>query len=196
MTFSHRFAFEFSGGTYSDGGVVEIATDAGATWQDVSTVATVGYNGVLDATAGNPLGGRSAFGNLNASHPAFDTVALDLGTALAGQTFQLRFRIGTDTNSGAAGWELDDLVFTGLVTTPFPVQVVDYAVCATPVPDAGVPDAEPIDPDAGAPDPDAGDFGGDGGDGGCCSSGRLGAGNVGVAAFVLVALLRRRRRVR
>jgi hypothetical protein len=167
---------------------------------------------VLNATAGNPLGGRNAFGNLNPSNPAFDTVTLVFGTALADQTFQLRFRIGTDTNSGAVGWEIDDLVFTGLASTPFPVQVVDDATCATPVPDAGVPDAEPpvdpdaappVDPDAGAPDPDAaadepdaGDFGGEGGDGGCCSSGQLGAGNTGFAFIVLVALLRRRRRVK
>ena len=207
VTFQHTFAFEFSGGTFWDGGVIEVSTDAGATWQDVSTLATIGYNGVLNATAGNPLGGRNAFGNTNPSHPASDTVTLDFGTALANQTFQLRFRIGTDTNSGAAGWEIDDLVVSGLVNTPFPVQVVDDTVCVTPVPDAGVPDAQPADPDAmpadpdAGPDaavdePDAGDFGGEGDGGGCCSSGRLGGGNVGVAAFVLVALLRRRRRMK
>ena len=44
----------------------------------------------------NPLQGRRAFVGTSAGYPAFNTATVNLGTAYAGQTVQIRFRIGTD----------------------------------------------------------------------------------------------------
>ncbi len=195
VTFQHSYQFEGDATTAFDGGVIEISTN-GITFNDVTTFTGVdpGYNGTL-TTGGsnNPLAGRLAYVVKNAANPAVDTVTLDFGTQLAGQTFQLRFRVGTDQGAGAPGWDIDDVVFTGIVGTPFPTQVADAGDCAQPMPDAGVPvgpdGSVPVGPDADEPDPMMPD-----GDGGCCDAGPLRAGNFGVALGVLALLLRRRRR--
>ncbi|MBC7170975.1 MAG: M36 family metallopeptidase, partial [Polyangiaceae bacterium] len=84
VSFSHAFEYEFDG-TYWDGGVIEISTDDGATWADVTTLGVVpGYTGTITDVAGNPLANRLAYGDRNPSHPARDTVTLDFGAQLAG----------------------------------------------------------------------------------------------------------------
>ncbi|HEX3473907.1 MAG TPA: M36 family metallopeptidase [Kofleriaceae bacterium] len=129
ISFSHTFSFEFtpaSGATPSqafDGGVIEFSTDGGATWTDIGLIANPGYTATLVAGGTNPLNGRRAFGGTNPSFPASDSFTLFLGNRLAGKTFQLRFRIGTDSNTGGNGWQIDDVAFTGIVGTPFPTLV-------------------------------------------------------------------------
>jgi hypothetical protein len=145
ITFNHRFDFEFtpaqapSTPVFYDGGVIEFSTDDGATWTDVATLVATGYTGALSPGGGNQLGGRMAFAGKSATYPAFVPVSLDLGTALAGETVRLRFRIGTDVGSGATGWDIDDLVLTGIGNTPFTKLVPDVAnICPTaPVATAG-----------------------------------------------------------
>jgi MYXO-CTERM domain-containing protein len=196
ITFSHKFSFEFSGNTYWDGGVIEISKDGGMTWEDVSAyVTTAPYNSTLTTTSDNPLGGRAAFGKTNASYPAADTVTLDFGDKLAGQMFQIRFRVVTDGGTGGLGWEIDDVAFTGITGTPFPTLVADSGTCDgdegsgsdTTMPDAGVPTA-----------PDAGGNAETGDDdmGGCCQSQRSPTGSGLLAASVLGLIARRRRRRR
>lgn len=194
ITFSHSHSFEYSQNTYWDGGVIEVSTDGGTTWADITTLGTPSpYNGTLSTAADNPLGGRAAFGRTNTSYPNPDTVTLNLGTALAGQTFRIRFRVGSDANTGAPGWEIDDVAFTGIVGTPFPTLVADAGTCEGAAPDAG-PTATP---DAGIAPPDAGGNAetGDGDEGGCCQSQRSPAGS-GVLALGVLALIARRRRRR
>ncbi len=157
ITFSHSHEFEFSNDTYFDGGVVEISNDGGENWADVSVYADPGYNGTLGGDSGNPLQGRAAYGDINPSFPAADTVTLNLGTQLAGQTFQVRFRIATDAGVGAPGWKIDDFAVTGITNTPFPVQGAETGEACT----------GPIGPDAGT---GPGDGGGEE-PGGCCSTG-------------------------
>jgi uncharacterized protein (TIGR03382 family) len=182
VSFTHRFSFEFApaAGTTPaqafDGGVIEYTTDGGDTWKDVSEISPPGYNqtltpGTAAQPSDNPLAGRMAFGNTNAAYPGTDTVTLDFGTQLSGQQFQLRFRIGSDTNTGGPGWEIDNVAFTGIAGTPFPTLVPDAGACA----------------DGGITPPDS-----DGG--GCCQTGGSGTGSAGVALGVLAVLLRRRRR--
>ncbi|HVK75775.1 MAG TPA: M36 family metallopeptidase [Kofleriaceae bacterium] len=173
ISFDHSYQFEFSQDTYFDGGVIEITTDAGATWVDVATLTSVPYVGVLGDQSGNPLGGRMAFADTNPSFPGTDRVTLDFGTQLAGKTFQLRFRIGTDAGVGSPGWDLDDLEATGLANTPFPVQAADGATCD------------------GGPGPDE-EGGGD--DGGCCSTGAPRGSDLAAGLLVLGLVARRRRR--
>lgn len=129
ITFSHRYDFEPDPTTYWDGSVIELTDNGGQTWTDVATIMDPGYNGTLTTTSGNPLGGRRAFSGNNPSYPARDLVTLDLGTAFAGKTVRLRFRIGTDAAAGGNGWEIDDVAVTGITNTPFRSLVADASVC-------------------------------------------------------------------
>src|SRR5262249_42724290 len=99
-------------------------------------------------------------------------VSLNLGMQLAGKTVQVRFRIGTDEGSGAAGWDIDNIAFTGITNTPFP-SIVDNATRACG--DAGVPNP----PDGGPAMPDANTTGGGGGAGGGGATGSGGNGPAG-----------------
>jgi hypothetical protein len=158
VSFQHRHSFEASDQLY-DGGVIEVSTDDGESWVDVTTFgADPGYVGVLTDVSGNPLGGRDAYAATNPSYPGFDTVTLDFGDRLDGEDFRLRFRIGTDAAAASEGWEIDDVEVTGIGNTPFPTRRAD----------------DGCDP------------------GGCCSAGRLGAGEIGTAIGVLLLALRRR----
>jgi large repetitive protein len=184
LSFSHRFQFEAAGATAFDGGVVEFTTDAGATWADISTLANPGYNTTLTGapdTTGNPLAGRPAYGRNNGAFPSTETVSLNLGTALAGRTFRIRFRIGSDNNTGAPGWEIDNIAFTGLLGTPFPTLVADAGHCLNGAP----PDQPGGGGGGGGRNP-----GGSGDDGGC----RTGGSGAGLGLCVLAVLLHRRRR--
>ena len=133
ITFDHKFSFEASTSgtttTYFDGGVIELSTDGGVTWADISTKVDPGYGGALSNSSGNPIGGRQAFVGKNAMYPSRETKTLDLGTMLAGQTVKLRFRIGTDSGSGDYGWEIDNIAVAGITNTPFRSLQTDQGVC-------------------------------------------------------------------
>lgn len=149
VSFAHRHSFEASPAdpadptspmVFWDGGVVEYSDNHGATWKDAASLADPGYGGTIGNLADNPLADQDAFVERNPSWPDFDTVTVDLGTALAGETVQLRFRIGTDQAAGDFGWEIDDVAFQGIVGTPFPAVVDDAGSCSPshpPVADAG-----------------------------------------------------------
>ncbi|AKT39587.1 M36 family metallopeptidase [Chondromyces crocatus] len=137
ISFEHAHDFE-ADDTYWDGGVIELSPDGGTTWEDITTFGVdPGYGGVITDLAGNPLSDREAIVGQNASYPQRDAVSLDLGTALAGQTVRLRFRIGTDQAAGAIGWTLDNIGFQGITNTPFGELIADQTVCSTGVGGAG-----------------------------------------------------------
>lgn len=169
MTFTHRHKFEHDRGVAWDGGVIEVSVDNGVTWVDASTVAATGYNGTVGNESGNVLADRLAYVATNPSWPDPDPVTVDFGTALAGHTFQVRFRIGTDAGTGDYGWDLDDVAFEGILGTPFSSQVSDDGNC------------EPVTP---IDDPIVS------GGGGCCQGGRA---SNGVLALIVLAMVRRRR---
>jgi hypothetical protein len=91
----------------------------------------VGYTGAI-FTGNNPLSGRQAYGGTSGGYPGFVTQNVNLGTSLAGQTFRIRFRAGSDDSVGAPGWDIDEVSFTGLTNTPFDRLVAD-AGCPPPV---------------------------------------------------------------
>ena len=126
--FAHRHAFERDATRWYDGGVVEISDDDGATWTDVGGAA--GYGGMLFVGSGNPLGGRPAFVGRNPAYPATNLVTVSLGTAWAGRTVRLRFRLGTDTGVADEGWEVDDIAFTGILNEPFQRLVAEADPCS------------------------------------------------------------------
>jgi len=130
VEFDHAFSFETSDGINWDGAVIELSRDAGKTWDDVATLAAASpYTGMIVSDA-NPLDGRQAFVGETPNFPTRSTVQLDFGDKLAGETIQLRFRVGTDAAAGAPGWDIDNIRFTGITNTPFPRWRVDQSVCA------------------------------------------------------------------
>lgn len=137
VSFVHRFSFEFSDSTYWDGGVIEVSRNDGDTWHDANINADPGYVGQLTDQSGNPLANRWAYSDENPSWPSTDVVTLDFGTAFAGETVLLRFRVGTDQAAGGHGWEIDDIAFAGITNTPFAEVVDDQRLCWNPVADAG-----------------------------------------------------------
>jgi len=134
MNFEHAHSFESSTVGNDDGAVIEISSDGGATWSDISGYGDPGYGGMIGAatpTATNVLQGRQGYVATNASWPSTDAVAIDMGTKLAGATVQVRFRIGTDEANGAPGWQLDNLWFQGITNTPFTLLEADTATCGS-----------------------------------------------------------------
>ena len=147
FSYSQSFVFELASGVAYDGGVVELSTNNGATWADVTTFgANPMYTGTITDESNNPLPDRPAYTGTRTTQ----TRTLAFGTQFANQTVRLRFRIATDGGVGTTGWHLDDVQATGLTGTPFPTQVPDGATCGGGI-DAGVPDAPLFDsatPDA------------------------------------------------
>jgi len=129
FTFQQTYAFEASSSNNRDGGVIELSTDGGANWADIGALATPTYNGVLTTVSSSPLAGRQAFVGQSAGFPALSSVTVNLGTTYAGQTIQIRFRAGCDQATGAAGWSIDDLAFSGLTNTPFQDVIADPGPC-------------------------------------------------------------------
>jgi MYXO-CTERM domain-containing protein len=141
VTLRHRHLFEagqlVENGpvVFFDGAVIELSTDDGATWSDVTAHgAAPGYGGTLVTAAegsNNPLAGRSALVFANPSLPNFDTVTMSFGTTFAGQNIRLRFRVGSDQGAGQYGWDIDQVVFAGITNTPFTGVGADSdAACA------------------------------------------------------------------
>ncbi|EAU68511.1 putative metalloprotease [Stigmatella aurantiaca DW4/3-1] len=139
FTFVHRFEFEADAFDLLDGGVMELSKDDGATWMDIGAFATPGYTDILYEYGTNPLAGRPVYGDISDGYPAWVPVTVDLGTQYAGQTVRIRFRIGTDVNVGAAGWDIDNVSFSGLTHTPFSTLGVESSSCVNtpPVAQAG-----------------------------------------------------------
>lgn len=172
ISFDHRFSFEADDTANWDGGVIEISTDGGTSWQDVGDAA--GYGGPITDQAGNPLATRQAFVGDSPSYPEFTSASVDLGTAFANMSVMIRFRVGSDEAVGAPGWDIDNVSVSGITNTPFSSLGADQGVCDNSNPDN--PDGNPED-------------------GGCgCQSTSGGAGGSLLILLALGLALRRRRR--
>ncbi|WNG41521.1 aldo/keto reductase [Archangium violaceum] len=140
LNFKHAWDFETGATNHYDGAIIELSEDGGRTWVDVGTPL---YNGKITTYADNPnpLKGRDAFVAKSEGFPTLIPATLDFGTAYAGKTVQLRFRVGSDKNTAATGWWLDDLEFSGITNTPFTSVLEEDNVCVhspPPVITAGV----------------------------------------------------------
>ncbi len=123
IAFEHFYDFE--DGSW-DGAVVEISV-AGGAWEDVTTANGTfgtGYNGTIAQNNDSPISERSAFVNTSTD---YINETLSFGTAHAGKTVRLRFRQGTDANTGGFGWIIDNIQFNG-VTNAFLSGIVANAV--------------------------------------------------------------------
>ena len=124
LSFKHRHSLRFSTRRQVDidGGVVEVSTDKGKTWNDLSKYGKVPYNTTLQSGRGdNALAGREAFGNVSKGYPdAWITanVAADLGAHP--EQVRIRFDFASSTGfSGAPGWEIDEIELKGITSKPF-----------------------------------------------------------------------------
>jgi len=168
IQFRNFYNLEASGGDFFDGGVLEVSSlniNAGA-FTDVTDPAvggsfvSGGYNGVISETANSAIAGRAAWSGDSGGY--IDTV-LDLGPNLNGQTFQLRFRMVSDTAVAGVGWRMDTFTSTGVClsstsiptptpSTPTPTATATVTPPASPTPTPSAtasPVPTPILPPAG-----------------------------------------------
>jgi hypothetical protein len=71
-----------------------------------------GYTSTITNIWDNPLSGRAAW---SGNSGGYITTAINLPTAAAGQTIQLRWLCGTDNGNGPgnfAGWRIDSIAIT------------------------------------------------------------------------------------
>ena len=123
IAFRNNFDTEFSSGVYWDGFVLEVSSPniSGGDYLDITdsrvggSFVSGGYTGEIDATHGNPLAGRMAWGGYSGGY--IDTV-VNLGTNLAGQTVTFRFRMGTDEAVSAPGVRIDGISFVSVNGCP------------------------------------------------------------------------------
>ncbi len=117
--------YEFEDGSW-DGGVVEISINGGA-WLDATAASgtfSTGYNGIITQNNDSPISERNAFVNTSTN---YINETLSFGTTFAGQTVRIRFRQGTDANTGGFGWVIDNIQFNG-VTNAFLSGVIDNVI--------------------------------------------------------------------
>jgi hypothetical protein len=115
LSFYHIFNFEPG----FDGGIMEISSDDGETWQDLgSRILVGGYDGKLTAASNNPLGSRFAW-TARGKPGIFSQVIINLDD-FVGKRVKLRFQAGFDEATGILdgyqGWFIDDIRLTA---TPF-----------------------------------------------------------------------------
>ena len=124
LTFRHNFNLEASESDPNlgfDGGVLEISTDGGNTFQDIlaagGSFVMGGYNRTIASDRGSPIAGRQAWsGNSN----GYITTVVNVPTIQ--KQGRLRWRMASDTSGGNEGWRVDTLYMTWCVGmgTPCP----------------------------------------------------------------------------
>ena len=118
LEFWHKYDLEAGSGNFYDGAVLEISTNNGSTWTDLSShfMAGTSYDGSISTSYSNPLGGSNAWSGTQSS---FVKAEVDL-SSFAGQTAKIRWRMGTDSSQSAGTWEIDD------------IKVLDPSACVNP----------------------------------------------------------------
>jgi hypothetical protein len=111
LTFKHAFDLE----TTFDGAILEISTDHGVTYKEITRAGgrftTGGYSGNLQAGGKrNPIeiqypGGAAWTG----SSSGYVNVGVELPASVNGKNVRLRWRVGTDGTASGVGYYLDDI---------------------------------------------------------------------------------------
>ena len=114
LQFWHWYHTELSQGSIWDGGNIKISVDGG-----VFQVVTLrgDYDGIIDPY-NKIVGGQPGFGGPADGVPSWQPEIIDL-TEYIGHSVRLRFHFGSDNNTPAPGWYVDDLellVFPPTVT--------------------------------------------------------------------------------
>lgn len=117
-----------------DGGVVEISTDAGASWTKLPLIP--GYPGLFGTDSSscantNQAPSSAGFTGNDAAWQGAYTADL---AAYAGMPSRIRFELGTDPGVSSTGWYVDDIAITG---TSQPTACTTSAATAVEVSSAG-----------------------------------------------------------
>ena len=133
LTFRHNFNLEASDTNPSlgfDGGVVEISTDGGNTFQDIlaasGNFAMGGYNRTISGDRGSPIAGRRAW---SGNSEGFITTVVNLPFFLP--SFTLRWRMASDTSGFSESWRVDTVDIVGCAPVPCPTPTPTSAPTAT-----------------------------------------------------------------
>jgi serine protease AprX len=120
LTFRQNFNLEASSEDPNlgfDGGVLEISTDGGNTFQDIlsagGTFAMGGYNRTISADRGSPIAGRQAW---SGNSGGFVTTVVTL--PFFGIQGRLRWRMASDTSGSGEGWRVDMVNITACLPVP------------------------------------------------------------------------------
>ncbi len=89
-----------------DGGVVEISTNNGSSWNDLgSSITQNGYNQTIEVNPASAISGRQAF---TGNSLGYIQSKVNL-SAYIGQAVKIRFRFASDEYVGGTGWWIDDV---------------------------------------------------------------------------------------
>jgi hypothetical protein len=116
LTFQNNFDLEPDiGAIADDGGVLEIKIGTNGFTDIIAAggaFVTGGYTSTITNIWDNPLSGRRAW---SGNSGGYITTTIDLPSAAAGQTIQLRWLCGTDNGNGSgnfAGWRIDSIAIS------------------------------------------------------------------------------------
>ncbi len=96
-----------AGGCY-DGGLLEVSTNDGASWSQVTEdlIVSRDYDGPISGSHSNPLGGLPGW--CGDPRDFWERYTVNL-SGWAGETLRFRFRFGTDSSVSRVGWYVDSV---------------------------------------------------------------------------------------
>jgi hypothetical protein len=136
LTFRHNFNLEASDvdpNVGFDGGVLELSTDGGNTFQDIlaagGSFVMGGYNRTIANDRGSPIAGRQAW---SGNSGGYITTVVNVPNIQ--EQGRLRWRMASDTSGGNEGWRVDSLYMTWCVGmgTPCPTPTATPTPSPTP----------------------------------------------------------------
>ncbi len=119
-----------------DGGVLEISLGGGP-FADIldaeGSFVAGGYTRTIDSTDDNPLGGRRVWSGVSGT---FITTTVNLPAAAAGQSIQLKWRLGMDTGNylGQSTWCIDTVTVQDGYACSGPASPANLALAQTSFP--------------------------------------------------------------
>jgi hypothetical protein len=115
LTFRQNFNLEASDVDPNlgfDGGVLEMSTDGGNTFQDIRSVGSFvmgGYNRTISTDRGSPIAGREAW---SGNSKGFITTVVTLPNLQTPFSGILRWRMASDASGSGEGWRIDTVSIT------------------------------------------------------------------------------------
>jgi hypothetical protein len=126
LSFQHNFnleASEVDPNVGFDGGVLELSTDGGNTFQEVAASAFLmgGYNRTISTDRGSPIAGRQAW---SGNSGGFITTVVNLPPVQLPPGVIVRWRMASDNSGSGEGWRVDTVKISwchGPPCTPRPL---------------------------------------------------------------------------
>jgi subtilisin family serine protease len=145
LTFRQTFNLEASSEDPNlgfDGGVLELSTDGGNTFQDIiaagGSFAMGGYNRIISTDRGSPIAGRQAW-----SGNSGGLITTVVNIPFFGAPGRLRWRMASDTSGSGEGWRVDTVNITACVPVPRNGDTTQPCETPSPTPSATPPTPTP-----------------------------------------------------